>query len=232
MALYRIADLIIEIHSTYDYTSRMCAPYLVQTGEPDMCICVDEQEISAEDTPDQPHSRGYLESLAIYRKIAEKMAVYNGFLAHGAVIAQQGCAYMFCAPSGTGKTTHIRLWQSLYPDTLVINGDKPLIREICGKFYAFGTPWAGKEGLQTNVGMPLCGMCILKRGEQNIIKPISADKVMAAVAPHVYFPTDASAAHTLSLLAQLTKQIPVYTLSCNVSAEAAQLSYRTLHQKE
>ena len=232
MALYRIADLIMEITPKYDYTPRMCAPYQIESGEPDMRICVSEDEISAEQDPDVPHSRGYLESLAIYRKIAEQMAAHDGFLAHGAVIALEGCAYMFCAPSGTGKTTHLRLWQALYPDAVVINGDKPLIRQKDGKMYAFGTPWAGKEGLQTNAGAPLCGICVLSRAKQNSMTPIARDKVMAAIAPHVYFPTDQSAAQTLSLLAALSSTVPVFSLYCNTQQEAARLSHHTLHHKE
>lgn len=232
MALYRIADLIIEINPKYDYTPRMCAPYEIESGTPDMRICVREDEISAEQAPDVPHSRGYLESLAIYRKIAEQMAAHQGFLAHGAVIALDGCAYMFCAPSGTGKTTHLRLWQALYPDTVVINGDKPLIRQKDGRMYAYGTPWAGKEGLQTNAGAVLCGICVLSRAQHNSITPIARDKVMAALAQHVYFPTDQSAAQTLSLLAELSRSVPVYSLCCNADADAARLSYQTLRHKE
>ncbi len=231
MALYRIADLIIEISPKYDYTARMCAPYLTDTGEPDMRVSVSDAEIMAEDAPDVPHNPGYLESLAVYRKIAEHLADFDGFLCHGAVIAKNGRAYMFCAPSGTGKTTHIRLWQQEFPDTVVINGDKPIIRRRGNDWIAYGTPWAGKEGLQTNTGAPLGGVCMLSRAAQNTMSPIKPDDRLTALARHVYFPHDARAAKTVALLAVLTSSVPTYSLGCNVSPEAAHLSYTTMKKE-
>ena len=229
MSKYRIAELLIEICPNYDYTKQLCRPYKVDSEqEPDMYVAVTEQEILAEQVPDVQHSPGYLESLAIYRKIAEHLADFDGFLAHGAVIAKDGHAYMFCAPSGTGKTTHVRLWQELYPDALMVNGDKPIIRKKGDKWMAYGTPWAGKEGMQTNTGVPLCGICTLQRGQINRISPIDPEQRLTALARHVYFPHDARAAKTVSLVAVACSAIPMYSLYCNISQDAAQLSYQTM----
>lgn len=229
MSKYRIAGLLIEISTSYDYTEQLCKEYRTETDDlPDMCIKVTEQEILAEQAPDVPHAPGYLESLAIYRKIAEHLADHDGFLAHGAVIAKDNRAYMFCAPSGTGKTTHVRLWQDLYPDTLMVNGDKPIIRKKGDQWIAYGTPWAGKERMQTNVGVPLDGICMLQRGQVNSITPIDPEQRLTALARHVYFPHDARAAKTVSLVAIACSAVPMYTLCCNVSDEAAQLSYQTM----
>ena len=232
MALYRIADLILEITPKYDYTSRLCAHYTVSNGTPDMQITVTDAEIMAEDAPDVPHTPGYLESLAIYRKIAERLADFDGFLAHGAVIAKDGRAYMFCAPSGTGKTTHIRLWQKEIPDTVIINGDKPIVRRRGADWIAYGTPWAGKEGMQTNAGAPLCGICMLSRAAQNSMRPIKQDERLTALAHHVYFPHDARAAKTVALLASMTASVPTYALGCNLLPEAAHLSYTTMTKEK
>lgn len=232
MAFYRIADLIIEITPKYDYTLRMCAPYLTDAQDPDLRVSVTEQEISAEDAPELPHAPGYLESLAIYRKIAERLADFDGFLAHGAVIAQNGRAYMFCAPSGTGKTTHIRLWQKEFPDTVIINGDKPIIRRRGHDWMAYGTPWAGKEGMQTNTCAPLCGICMLSRAGQNTMHPIEQDERLTALARHVYFPHDARAAKTVALLASVGASVPTYALGCTPFPEAAHLSYTTMTKEK
>lgn len=228
MALYRIADLIIEIIPKYPFTASLCQPYLIESGEPDMRVQVSEQEIDAEQSADAPGSRGYLESLAIYRKIAEHLADFDGFLAHGAVIAAGDRAYMFCAPSGTGKTTHIRLWQQTYPHTVIINGDKPIIRRRGDEWIAYGTPWAGKERLQTNLGLPLHGICMLSRDTCNHIALIKPDQRLTAIARHVYFPHDARAAKTVALLAVLGSAVPTYALGCTPTPEAAHLSYITM----
>lgn len=71
----------------------------------------------------------YLETLAVYRKIAEKMPDYGTVLFHGSAIAVDGEAYIFTAKSGTGKSTHVRLWREMLGDRAVmVNDDKPLIR--------------------------------------------------------------------------------------------------------
>ena len=94
---------------------------------------------------------GYLESLAIYRKIAEKVIEYNGFLLHGVVVEVNKCGIAFLARSGVGKSTHVMLWKELLKNKLtIINGDKPLVRIIDGKIFAYGTAWAGKEKLHKN----------------------------------------------------------------------------------
>ena len=108
--------------------------------------------------------RGY-EVLALNRIIADKMLGYNTFLMHGAVVAYRGEAYMFAAPSGTGKTTRIRLWLDEYPDSFVVNGDKPLIKIDNEKAYACGTPWCGKEGWNRNTIVPLRAIYLLERSD-------------------------------------------------------------------
>lgn len=232
MALYRIAELTVEISPKYPYTSLLCEPYRIESGEPDLRVQVSEAEIDAEQTDGVRGSRGYPESLAIYRKLAEQLADFDGFLAHGAVIASKGRAYMFCAPSGTGKTTHVRLWQATYPHTVIVNGDKPIIRRRGDEWIAYGTPWAGKEGLQTNVGLPLHGICMLSRDTHDRIGLIEADQRLTAMARHVYFPHDARAARTVALLAELGSAIPVYTLGCTPTPDAARLSYNTMTKEK
>lgn len=228
MALYRIADLTLDITPKYGYLADMCAPYLADGGTPELCISVSDAEIMAESAPDVPSHPGYLESLAVYRKIAERLADFDGFLCHGAVIAENGRGYMFCAPSGTGKTTHVRLWQKEFPDTVVINGDKPIIRRQGAQWIAYGTPWAGKEGLQTNLGVPLGGICMLERAKENTVHAIDPDDRLTALARHVYFPHDARAAKTVALLASATAAVPLFSLGCNISPQAAHLSHSTM----
>lgn len=70
-----------------------------------------------------------LEETAVYRKIADKMVDYDTFVFHGSVIAVEGQAYLFTAKSGTGKSTHTRLWREMLGDKAVmVNDDKPMLR--------------------------------------------------------------------------------------------------------
>ena len=115
----------------------------------------------------------YIETLAVYRKIAEQMPTYDTVLFHSSAVAVDGAAYLFAAKSGTGKSTHARLWRELLGDrAIMINDDKPLLRITDAGATVFGTPWNGKHRLGTNGSAPVRAICVLERGVQNNIERI------------------------------------------------------------
>ena len=165
--LYRIADLNIGIHSLYDDVHPLCRNYRA-TGDADFMIEVTQSEIDLErgrsarediieGRPVRNYPDAYLETLAVYRRIAEKMPDYDTFLFHGSCIAVDGAAYLFTARSGTGKSSHTRLWRKLLGDrAMMVNDDKPLIRVSEAGAIVYGTPWDGKHHLSSNIAVPLC----------------------------------------------------------------------------
>ena len=135
---YRIADRVILIDSLYPDVHKLCGGYAAE-GQPEITVCTTEEDIETEriksaredeieNIPVRIFSPGYLEELAVYRKIAEAMLRYDTFLFHGSVISVDGEAYIFTAKSGTGKSTHTRLWREYLGERAVmVNDDKPLI---------------------------------------------------------------------------------------------------------
>ena len=105
---------------------------------------------------------------------------------HGAAIAFDGAAYLFTAPSGTGKTTHVRLWrQYLGSRVTVVNGDKPFLSlEPDGTVRVWGSPWAGKERWQSPISVPLCGVCLLERGTDRICR-LPPEQALAQYEQHL-----------------------------------------------
>ena len=159
--------------------------------------------------------------LAIYRYIATKMLDYDGFLMHGSAIAKDGRAYLFCAPSGTGKSTHTRLWRERFPDCFMVNDDKPIIRLEDGQFYACGTPWSGKHDLDTNVSVPLKGIVLLARGEENRIERVKPETLIGLLFNQIYRPSDQAAyLKTIDLVSEMLSSCPVYKLYCNMDCRA------------
>ena len=156
----------------YPSTERFCAGYICpKPTHIDFSVAVHEEDIDSEmarDAEGLSLSRAYYEPLALYRKICAKALERGAFLMHCAVIAYEGRGYAFAAPSGTGKTTHIRLWQAVFGEenVTIVNGDKPLLRVMDGRIYAYGTPWCGKEGYQTNTRVPLAALCFLERAAE------------------------------------------------------------------
>ena len=174
--------------------------------------------------------RGNHESLAVYRKIVEKMPFWDTLLLHGSAVAVDGQAYLFTARSGTGKSTHTRLWREFLGDRAVmINDDKPLIRVSDSAAEIFGTPWDGKHHLSTNTCVPLKAVCILERAEENSIREITSQEALPILMQQTYRPMDAAAMRqTLVLISRLMKAVRFFRLSCNMDVSAAELSYSVM----
>lgn len=227
MTNIRIAELNISIDNKYEYLERMCADYLFQ-GAHNMEVSVTEEEILREGNGGS-YSKGYLESLAVYRKIAERLPEYDAFLLHGVVFEAEGTGVALLAPSGVGKTTHMMNWKRLLGDRLtVVNGDKPVIRRVGDTFYAYGTPWAGKEGLQTNMKTPLKKICFVERSETNFCRSFEGD-LLKRLIPQVYRPSDVNAFFkTLDLIDPLTRTAELYVIGCNKEPSSAEAAYKEI----
>lgn len=226
MGIYRFADRIFELRNKYAYTEQLCADYACG-GTPDFIIEFDDTEIEAERRDDGDFSLGYLESLAFYRRIAELLMKDGCILMHGAAIEYDGKAYIFTAKSGTGKTTHISLWKKAFGDKVtIINGDKPLLRvkrqDENAVFTVYGTPWCGKEGKNTDTSATLGGICLLRRSENNTVKPAENEKIVPFLLGQMFFGSkETDVAYLLETLDLLIKNIPIYSLGCNMEEEAA-----------
>ena len=143
MFCIKISDIVIGIENHYPYVQQLGRDYTVPALDPAFTVSVTASEIEREQDAEAHSSPGYCESLALYRKIVQLLLPFDAFLMHAAVIAVDGKAYAFAARSGTGKTTHIRLWQQLLGDSVrVINGD---IRQSSGSFWISSSgslaPW-------------------------------------------------------------------------------------------
>ena len=234
----RIADVNISVNSIYDEVYRLCSDYLTD-GTPEFNISTAPDDIKlerikniheseTEGIPVVNYPDEYLETLAVYRQIATKMLEYDTLLLHGAVIAVKDRAWLFTAPSGTGKTTHIRLWLDNIEGSYIVNGDKPLIH-IGEDATVYGTPWAGKEGWQKNVGVKLCGIVILERGAENSMERILLSKAFPTLIQQSYRPNNKKKLEkTLALLGKLSSRLPLYRLKCNMLPDAAFTAYKAL----
>lgn len=228
MFYIKIADLNILIKNKYEYVELMCRDYVVPTvSAPELVIEATDDEIAAEQTASYPN--GYLESLAIYRKIAVKIFEYNGFLMHGVIIETDNTGIGFFAKSGVGKSTHASLWKELLRDKLtVINGDKPLVRFSGGQAYAYGTPWAGKEGEQTNKRTPLKKICFIERSEKNECIKISASEALTKLFSYIYTDNGKYMVKALNMVDLLLKTAEFYVIRCNMDISAAKTAYEVI----
>ena len=234
MFCIKIAGIPIGIDNRYPYVRNMCREFEVKNEQPAFTVSVSEEEITEEQAGDLSYSRGYCESLCLYRKICCGLARYDAFLMHSAAVAVDGRAYVFAAPSGTGKTTHIRLWLKRFGDRAqVINGDKPVFRFINDKLYACGTPWRGKEWLGDSRMCPVQAVCFLEQSPENHIRRLDAAEVSGRIFHQLLIPKREEDFNCFwPLLEKMTETTDFYLLECNRDPEAAQLSYETMRRKD
>ncbi len=235
--IIRLADVNILLRPRFSYLQTYCRDYIC-TGEPELEIeatmedialerARSEKEDILEGIPVRHFKDEYLETLAVYRKIARELLKYNVMLFHGSCVAVDGVAYLFTAKSGTGKSTHVGLWRQMFGQRAVmVNDDKPLLRLTEQGVVAYGTPWDGKHRLSTNIGLPLKAVCILERSPDNHISPISVREAYPLLLQQTNRPKDPVAlAQTLQLFDRIFAQVAVYRLGCNMDPEAAAVSY-------
>ncbi len=171
-----------------------------------------------------------IESLLICKMVSDSLLECGIVLIHGAAIDVKHKCYIFVAPSGTGKTTHILNWKKLFPETIIINGDKPLINTETKLVY--GTPWCGKEGFNTNTSSPLAGIIALQRGEENFIKPITFHEMLPTLLQQTYIPKQTELALKAYSLIGKFKDIPCYKLTCNMDEKSARIAYAGIKASE
>ncbi len=224
-----LADLKISIEHKYDYMTSFCKKYLTQFDAPNILAISNDEATKKEKELVPAAAIEVCESLCIYREIAEQIPNFNCFVFHGAAIEYDGNAYIFTAPSGTGKTTHISLWKKNLGDKVdIINGDKPIVK-IGGDITVYGTPWAGKEGLHRNAYAPLKTICILKQGKTNNIVRLNATEAINHLMRQVYMPQCTVAlSKTLELLGAMIEKTPVYILECDISNQAFKVAFENL----
>ena len=237
-----LAGVVIRIEPMYDHIREYCLEYITDMQESftvgtDLSDIEYERERSAaedkkEGISTRQFSGSYLETLAVYRKIADKMLDYDTILFHGSAVAVDGVGYLFTAKSGTGKSTHTRLWRDMLGERAVmINDDKPLIRVSGSGIIVYGTPWDGKHRLSTNIGVPLKAVCILERAEENRIVPITKKDAYNMLMQQVYKSSDPQKLiKTLQLIDRLAENVKLYRLGCNINPQAAEISYKKMSE--
>lgn len=224
-----LSELKISIQHEYDYMQSFCKDYISSFDTPDIAVKSNKIAILKEKASVPAAPIESCESLCIYRSIGERLPLFNRFVFHGAAIEYGGNAYLFTAPSGTGKTTHINLWKKHLGDKVkIINGDKPIIH-VGDISTVYGTPWAGKEGYQRNTSAPIAAICIIKQGKINKISRLEKGDAVNHLMRQVYLPQDTAAlSNTLSLLGKVIENVPVYVLECDISKQAFETSFNEM----
>lgn len=242
----RVAGITIEIECFYNTIISLCKDYIVHSPKPDFLVKASQEEIIALRREVPKSEREFpgvafryadeaLEPIVLHRKIVEKLISFNTLLLHGATISTKNQAYIFTAPSGVGKSTRARIWLDIYPDSFVVNGDKPFIKITEKEILACGTPWSGNEGWNTNTMVPLRAIFLLERadeGENSSIEEVSIGKAFPFLLQQIYYPSDSDLMRkTIQLLKALEGKVKFYKFRSTLTKEAIRLAYEIARPK-
>lgn len=156
---------------------------------------------------------------------------HNGMMLHSSCVEKDGFAYLFSARSGTGKSTHTHLWLKNLEGTRIINDDKPALIYDNGKWYACGTPFSGKTDENIDVKIPVRAITFLHRSEENTVKKIPPFQAVSLLIEQTIKPADRSLAENMLELADLLlREVPVFSLGCNLQDDAAVVAYNEIER--
>lgn len=222
--ILKISDLLVQIPAIGNMPDRS-KEYLAETKEDsaDIIIRADLYKMDRWPTLSEEDAV-YMEScLQFYYKLL----LFDGMMLHASAVEYNDKAYLFSGPCGMGKSTHTRLWKSIYGEAVqIFNDDKPALRRLDDKWFAYGTPWCGKDGINQNKKIPLGGICFLRRGEVDKIRRMEQKEAMHNIIwQTTHKLTDVDKMNALLVLVdKLVSEIPIFELECTKEPSAAHLS--------
>jgi len=152
---------------------------------------------------------------------------------HSSAFATGGKGVIISAPSGTGKSTHARLWKELYGDEVVfVNDDRPAIRFLDHIPMLCGTPWSGSTDVYSNMKVPLNCIVMLEQSSSNSIEKLEMDMALQLLMPRCFLPyfDRELMDKAIITLENLISSIPVYLLKCRPDYEAVELVWKCVNR--
>lgn len=229
MLVHKIAGLKVGIEYNHPTMINQSAAYVIPYEETDFDVVATDMHLKAIKMENSDLSDDTCEYIATSMIFYRKLVDFNGMLLHSSAVIKDGYAYMFSAPSGTGKSTHTGLWLKAFPDAEIINDDKPALCVMEDGVYVCGTPWSGKTSLNLNKCVPLGGICFIERSEENYIKEISTTEAIPMILNQTLRPKlKENMDKLLTLLEKIVEKADVYKMGCNISEDAAIMAYNKM----
>ena len=162
-------------------------------------------------------------------------APYSTLLFHASTVSRHNRAYLFLGKSGTGKSTHSRLWLRHVTDTELVNDDNPVVRILDNQeAWVYGSPWSGKTPCYRNVEAPLGAITRIDRATTNSIEQVHPVMAFASLLPACStMKWDKDIFNNIcNTITHIIETTAIYTLHCRPNEEAAQICNKTISIKQ
>jgi hypothetical protein len=154
----------------------------------------------------------------------------NTLLAHASSLIYEGKAYLFLGKSGTGKSTHSRMWQTALPGVILMNDDHPVIRVENGTATAYGSPWSGKTQCYKNISAPIGGVIRICRAPHNkavYLSPIQAYASLMTSCSGMTWDKELADGKDYTLQ-QIISSTPCWVMECLPDEDAARVCMKAV----
>lgn len=233
MTIYKIAGMNIAVSPRYDYTREYLSEYETDEKEYELAVTVTDEMIAYEQSLNVAIHGDQLadalcEAVAILRVICVYIIDKGGFFLHCSCLKFEDKAIIFTAPSGTGKSTHARLWREYFGEKVeMINDDKPIVRDQGGRFIIYGTPWNGKHRIGSNISAPIGAVFFLEQAKENKTERIDSVTALTLLLQQTVIPeTKGALQNLLDMLTRIIETVPMYKLYCDISYEAVEAAFQ------
>ena len=238
----KIADETFCIQCSSPLISKLFSDYTI-SGKGEIPICPTDEELKKIRAQfirtdkkyfDEPrrHPMEHTEYHTIHYVMAKALIKRGVLLVHGSAVVADGSAYLFIAPSGTGKSTHTALWKEVLGErAFIINDDKQMIRLTGEVPLVYPTPWGLTGSPGTMAGAPLKAVVLLERSNENLVTQIDSFKMF----PHIFQAaicgeTPAQTEEILDLERKLLGTTKLYRLKCRADIDAAKTAIKAIHE--
>lgn len=225
--IYEIAGLKVEMNPKFHRLKRQSEEYL-SSGEPVLWLRPDLYNEPAFEKRTAEDSEYIYASAEFCRQIIP----FGRFFLHASAVVLDGEAYLFSAPSGTGKSTHTALWLKQFDGSYILNDDKPVISTENKLITVWGTPFAGKTDLHINRKVPLKAICFLSQGDEDTINCVTEEKAIALILNNTYRPKNGENMNLLlDMIEKVVETADIFEMSCKNEPAAAEMSYGAMKGK-
>lgn len=155
---------------------------------------------------------------------------FQGLVIHASTLKWRDKGIMFSAPSGTGKSTQVKLWQEYKENVTVLNDDNPAVNFVDEIPYVHGTPWSGTSNINSNESAPLSAIILLEQSPINTIRKLTTQEAIIQFMPRVFLPyfNQELMQNAVDIFEKVVSSVPVYLLKCRPDKEAVELVYECL----